>query len=98
MGDRIGERLKLLVRKFEFNGKSLLVTLIDLPFSISPVVSGLIYVLLFGAQGVFGPWLKAHGIEIIFACEARQRTWLLEPHDRCPVAPVEPYRCAMAMI
>ena len=55
------------IAKFEFNGKSLLVTLIDLPFSISPVVSGLIYVLLFGAQGVFGPWLKEHGIEIIFA-------------------------------
>jgi len=55
------------IAKFEFSGKSLLVTLIDLPFSISPVVSGLIYVLLFGAQGVLGPWLKAHGIEIIFA-------------------------------
>lgn len=53
--------------KFEFVGKSLLITLIDLPFSISPVVSGLIYVLLFGVQGVFGTWLKAHGIEIIFA-------------------------------
>jgi sulfate transport system permease protein len=55
------------IAKFEFMGKSLLITLIDLPFSISPVVSGLIYVLLFGAQGVMGPWLKAHGIEIIFA-------------------------------
>ena len=55
------------VAKFEFKGKSLLVTLIDLPFSVSPVVSGLIYVLLFGAHGVFGPWLKAHGVEIIFA-------------------------------
>jgi sulfate transport system permease protein len=55
------------VAKFEFPGKSLLITLIDLPFSISPVVSGLIYVLLFGAQGYFGPWLKAHGIEVIFA-------------------------------
>src|SRR4051812_7631126 len=55
------------IAKFEFGGKSLLITLIDLPFSISPVVSGLIYVLLFGAQGVLGPWLKAHGIEIIFA-------------------------------
>jgi len=55
------------IAKFEFCGKSLLITLIDLPFSISPVVSGLIYVLLFGAQGVLGPWLKAHGIEIIFA-------------------------------
>jgi sulfate transport system permease protein len=55
------------IAKFEFVGKNLLITLIDLPFSISPVVSGLIYVLLFGAQGYFGPWLKAHGIEIIFA-------------------------------
>jgi len=55
------------IAKFEFRGKSLLITLIDLPFSISPVVSGLIYVLLFGAQGYFGPWLKAHGIEVIFA-------------------------------
>ncbi len=55
------------IAKFEFVGKNLLITLIDLPFSISPVVSGLIYVLLFGAQGWFGPWLKQHGIEIIFA-------------------------------
>ena len=55
------------VSKFSFPGKSLLVTLIDLPFSVSPVVSGLIYVLLFGAQGLFGPTLKAHGIDIIFA-------------------------------
>ncbi len=55
------------IAKFEFSGKSLLVTLIDLPFSISPVISGLIYVLLFGAQGYFGPWLTAHGVQIIFA-------------------------------
>src|SRR5262245_2004121 len=55
------------IAKFEFRGKSLLITLIDLPFSISPVVSGLIYVLVFGAQGYFGPWLKQHGIEVIFA-------------------------------
>ena len=55
------------IAKFEFNGKSLLITLIDLPFSVSPVISGLIYVLLFGAQGLLGPWLQAHGIEIIFA-------------------------------
>src|SRR3979490_529776 len=55
------------IAKFEFQGKSLLITLIDLPFSISPVVSGLIYVLLFGAQCYFGPWLKGHGIEVIFA-------------------------------
>jgi sulfate transport system permease protein len=55
------------ITKFEFRGKSLLVTLIDLPFSVSPVTSGLIYVLLFGAQGFFGPWLAAHHIQIIFA-------------------------------
>lgn len=55
------------IAKFEFRGKNLLITLIDLPFSISPVVSGLIYVLLFGAQGLFGPWLTTHGVEIIFA-------------------------------
>jgi sulfate transport system permease protein len=55
------------IAKFEFFGKNLLITLIDLPFSVSPVVSGLIYVLLFGAQGYFGPWLNQHGVEIIFA-------------------------------
>ncbi len=55
------------VAKFEFRGKSLLITLIDLPFSVSPVISGLVYVLLFGAQGLLGPWLEAHGIQIIFA-------------------------------
>ena len=55
------------IAKFRFTGRSLLVTLIDLPLSISPVVSGLIYVLVFGAQGVFGPWLSDHGIKIMFA-------------------------------
>ncbi|MDB5372744.1 MAG: sulfate transporter permease subunit CysW [Belnapia sp.] len=55
------------IAKFEFRGKRLLTTLIDLPFSVSPVISGLVYVLLFGAQGWFGPWLQRHGIEIIFA-------------------------------
>jgi sulfate transport system permease protein len=55
------------VAKFDFRGKSVLVTLIDLPFSISPVVAGLVYVLLFGAQGWFGPWLVEHGVRIIFA-------------------------------
>lgn len=54
------------VAKFDFRGKSLLVTLIDLPFSVSPVVSGLIYVLLFGAQGYFGPWLRENDLQIIF--------------------------------
>jgi len=55
------------VAKFEFRGKALLVTLIDLPFSISPVVAGLMYVMVFGAQGWLGPWLAAHDIKIIFA-------------------------------
>ena len=55
------------ITKFQFPGKSLLITLIDLPFSVSPVVSGLIFVLLFGAQGWFGPWLAAHDLKIIFA-------------------------------
>jgi sulfate transport system permease protein len=53
--------------RFEFRGKALLGALIDLPFSVSPVIAGLIYVLLFGAQGWFGPWLDARGIRIIFA-------------------------------
>ena len=51
------------IAKYEFWGKSFLTTLVDLPFSVSPVVAGLIYVLLFGAQGWFGPWLQAHEIE-----------------------------------
>lgn len=55
------------IAKFEFHGKSLLISLIDLPFSVSPVVSGLTFVLLFGAQGLFGPWLDAWDIKIIFA-------------------------------
>ncbi|MHA7970135.1 sulfate ABC transporter permease subunit CysW [Rhizobium sp. CAU 1783] len=55
------------IAKFEFRGKTFLITLIDLPFSISPVISGLVYVLLFGAQGFLGPWLKSYGIEVIFA-------------------------------
>jgi len=55
------------IAKFEFVGKQVLITLIDLPFSVSPVVSGLIYVLLFGLQGWCGPWLFAHNIKIIFA-------------------------------
>jgi len=54
------------IAKFDFLGKSLLITFIDLPFSVSPVVSGLIYVLLFGAHGWLGPWLQAHDIKIIF--------------------------------
>jgi sulfate/thiosulfate transport system permease protein len=56
-----------VIAKFEFRGKNLLLTLIDLPFSVSPVISGLIYVLLFGAQGWFGPWLQEHDIKILFA-------------------------------
>ncbi|MGV3655986.1 MAG: sulfate ABC transporter permease subunit CysW [Noviherbaspirillum sp.] len=55
------------IAKFEFRGKHILLTLIDLPFSVSPVISGLVYVLLFGAQGWFGPWLQEHDIKILFA-------------------------------
>lgn len=55
------------IAKFDFRGKSILLTLIDLPFSVSPVISGLIYVLLFGAQGWFGGWLQEHNIKILFA-------------------------------
>jgi sulfate transport system permease protein len=55
------------IAKFEFRGKSLLITLIDLPFAVSPVISGLIFVLLFGMQGWLGPWLNAHGVQVIFA-------------------------------
>ena len=55
------------ITKFRFPGKNFLITLIDLPFSVSPVISGMIFVLLFGAQGFFGPWLQAHDIKIIFA-------------------------------
>lgn len=56
-----------LVAKYSFFGKSLLITVIDLPFSVSPVVSGLVFVLLFGAQGLFGAWLARHDLQIIFA-------------------------------
>jgi sulfate transport system permease protein len=55
------------IGKFRFRGRSLLITLIDLPFAVSPVISGMIYVLLFGAQGWLGPWLDAHDVKIIFA-------------------------------
>jgi sulfate transport system permease protein len=56
-----------LVSKYDFCGKSVLITVVDLPFSVSPVISGLIFVLLFGAHGWFGPWLSEHDIKIIFA-------------------------------
>ena len=55
------------IAKFDFRGKHVLITLIDLPFSVSPVVAGLIYVLVFGAQGWFGPWLMDHDVKVIFA-------------------------------
>ncbi len=55
------------IAKFEFRGRALLTTLIDLPFSVSPVISGVIYVLLFGAQGWLGPWLERQGLQIVFA-------------------------------
>lgn len=55
------------ITKFDFKGKTFLITLIDLPFSVSPVISGLVFVLLFGAQGYFGSWLREHDIQILFA-------------------------------
>ncbi|MBI2513470.1 MAG: sulfate ABC transporter permease subunit CysW [Opitutae bacterium] len=55
------------IAKFHFRGKSLLITLIDLPFAVSPVISGLIYVLMFGAHGWLGPWLQEHNLQIVFA-------------------------------
>ncbi|MGV1950633.1 sulfate ABC transporter permease subunit CysW [Agrobacterium vitis] len=55
------------IAKFEFRGKAFLITLIDLPFSVSPVISGLVYVLLFGSNSLLGPWLRTHGVEILFA-------------------------------
>jgi len=55
------------IAKFDFRGKTFLITLIDLPFSVSPVISGLVFVLLFGAQGYWGPWLQAHNIHVLFA-------------------------------
>ena len=55
------------IAKFEFPGKTFLISLIDLPFSVSPVISGLVFVLLFGAQGFWGPWMQAHDIQVLFA-------------------------------
>jgi sulfate transport system permease protein len=55
------------IAKYEFRGKALLITLIDLPFSVSPVIAGLIYVILFGTQGYLGTWLQSHGLQIVFA-------------------------------
>ena len=55
------------IAKFDFKGKSLLITLIDLPFAVSPVVAGLVFIMLFGAQGTFGAWLSEHDIKIVFA-------------------------------
>ncbi len=63
----IGVAASWAVAKFDFRGRALLISLIDLPFSVSPVVAGLIYVLLFGLQGWFGPWLRDHDVQIIFA-------------------------------
>lgn len=63
----IGIAAAWAIAKFEFRGKNLLISLIDLPFSVSPVISGLVFVLLFGAQGFLGPWLQANDIKIVFA-------------------------------
>lgn len=63
----VGIAIAWAVARFEFRGKAALLALVDLPFSVSPVVSGLVYVLIFGAQGIVGPWLIDHGIKVIFA-------------------------------
>src|SRR3979411_964402 len=55
------------ITKFEFSGKTFLISLIDLPFSVSPLISGLVFVLLFGAQGFWGPWMQSHNIQVLFA-------------------------------
>jgi sulfate transport system permease protein len=55
------------IAKFDFRGKTLLISLIDLPFSVSPVIAGLVFVLLFGAQGYWGPWLQSHNLHVLFA-------------------------------
>ncbi|BDA62747.1 sulfate ABC transporter permease subunit CysW [Shewanella sp. DNRA4] len=62
-----GVAIAWAIAKFEFRGKTLLISIIDMPFAISPVVVGLIFVILFGAQGWFGPWLAAHDLKVIFA-------------------------------
>jgi sulfate transport system permease protein len=63
----IGVAASWAIAKFDFRGKSLLITLIDLPFAVSPVVVGLVFLLIFGAQGVFGSWLSEHDVKIVFA-------------------------------
>lgn len=63
----VGVAAAWAIARFQFRGRSFLVSLVDLPFSVSPVIAGLVYVLLFGAQGYFGPWLRANGVEVIFA-------------------------------
>jgi sulfate transport system permease protein len=63
------------IAKFDFVGKKLLMTLIDLPFTVSPVISGLIFVLLFGAQGLLGPWLGEHDIKVLFAVPGWRTFW-----------------------
>src|ERR1700758_3419246 len=55
------------IAKFQFRGKNFLITLIDLPFSVSPVIAGLVYILIFGSRGWLGPWLSDHGIRVVFA-------------------------------
>jgi sulfate transport system permease protein len=67
LGAAFGVAAAWAIAKFEFRGKQALITLIDLPFAVSPVISGLIFVLLFGLQGWFGGWLREHDVKIIFA-------------------------------
>ena len=68
--------------KFNFKGKNLLLTMVDLPFAVSPVIAGLVFILLFGSQGLFGEWLFAHDIKIVFALPALS---LLQFSSHCPL-------------
>ena len=67
LGTAFGVAAAWAICKFEFLGKNLLITLVDLPFSVSPVIAGLLFVLLFGRAGLLGPWLLAHGFQVVFA-------------------------------
>ena len=86
------------ISKFSFPGKSLLITLIDLPFSVSPVVAGLVYVLLFGAQGLFGPWLSKHDVQIVFAVPGivLATIFSLFSFSRSPASRPRIRRCSMS--
>ena len=83
------------IAKFDFRGKSLLLTLIDLPFSVSPVIAGLVFLLVFGLQGWFGAWLAAHDIKVIFALPGivLATLFITFPFIARELVPLPPARC-----